>query len=278
MSELAPVHAAQGLHERIIGLKAELARNALAFGQALAGMQESRGYTTLGFATFEDYLASEAVGIGRSTAYRFIGVARTFGHVPHAGHLDIDKLDILRRLVEPGDDPTHATALVEQAREMPREQLRAAVRVEVERRKEVAPADYVPTLAPGEALNVDVATAHRDIRRATVADATVASVPLSRPQLMPSAPASLPALADVETSEGTFRESVLREQYNGAIGRLLTAARYADDLYRHNAPEEVARLLTEDEEAPDDQTIVAFTRWVQRVIEARRGIVTIRRA
>ncbi len=240
-------------HTRIVQLKAELGRNALEFGLLLAEMQDTRDYQALGFTTFEEYLSSDAVDVKRRTAYVFMNVARKFAHVHHDAHgLDYNKLDILARLIEPGDDPEQVAILVEQAREMPREQLRAAVRVEVERRKETEPTEYVPTLTP--------------------------PTPLPRPQLMPSPSVSLPTLADVETSEGTYRESVLREQYDGAIGRLLTAARYADDLYRHNDPEEVARLLTEDEEAPDDQTIVAFTRWVQRVIEVRRGIVTIRRA
>jgi len=82
-----------------------------------------------GFDTFEDYLAGPEVAIHRTTAYLFIRVFRTFQHVVHAlpGRHDINKLDIVGRLIDAKTDPAQIAALVEEARAIPREELRAKV-------------------------------------------------------------------------------------------------------------------------------------------------------
>lgn len=136
----------QDLHAAIVDLKGELQRNVLRFGQALYAMKAGHGYRALGFDSFDDYLTSPEVDIARSTAYSFMGIARTFGSVQHAGLAQVDwtKLDILRRLVSPGDSIEQVTALVDWARTTSRETLRRTRRqleaVEEQRRRDEMPA------------------------------------------------------------------------------------------------------------------------------------------
>ena len=128
------VQAARGLHHSILRAKGALGENAFRLGRLLNEMQESRAYTALGFATFEQYLASEEVGLHRGTAYRFMKVFRAYEHVVHGRHwergIELRKLDILTRLIDEETPPEHVDALVEQAREIPRGTLLAAVRAE----------------------------------------------------------------------------------------------------------------------------------------------------
>ncbi len=134
-AEIAPsergfvIQAARRMHHEVVRAKESLGQSAFALGGALARMQDERAYTALGFATFEDYLAGPEVAIHRTTAYRFIRVFRTYQHVAHGlrGSYDIQKLDILGRLIDEDTDPEEIEALVEEAREIPREVLRAKV-------------------------------------------------------------------------------------------------------------------------------------------------------
>jgi len=134
-AEIAPsergfvVQAARRMHNDVVHAKERLNHGAFMFGGALARMQDEKAYTALGFATFENYLAGPEVAIHRTTAYRFIRVFRTYGHVAHGlrGSYDIQKLDILGRLIDEDTDPEQIEALVEEAREIPREVLRAKV-------------------------------------------------------------------------------------------------------------------------------------------------------
>ncbi len=121
--------AAERLHYAVVRAKGEMAASAFALGQALARIQDEKAHTALGFATFEDYLASPAVDIHRVTAYRFVRVFRAFQHVAHGlrGHYDIQKLDIIGKLIDPEMDPAQVEALIEEARPIPREELRAKV-------------------------------------------------------------------------------------------------------------------------------------------------------
>ncbi len=143
MSMIPTPDGAHVRHRRIVQLKAELGRNSLEFGLLLGEMRATRDYQAMGFPTFDAYLASGDVGISRRTAYTFMAIALNFAHVQHVAHgVDWGKLDILSRIVEPTDDPETVIALVEQARETPREELRAAVRAEAERKRETPAEDY----------------------------------------------------------------------------------------------------------------------------------------
>jgi hypothetical protein len=301
MSMIPAPDVAHALHERIVDLKTELSRNALSFGQALTEMQETRGYTTLGFSTFELYLTSADVEVARRTAYTFMNVAQKFGHVQHAAHLDYTKLDILARLITPGDDPETVVALVEQARETPRAELRDAVRAEAERKRETPAEDYVlpvtlvaptaenpgPMLAQGLEPEPeeppftyparDEAEWHTSGDEAPAYDA----IPRVNPDTLrhfPARPSLVPAPTPTpEPETGAYSRYALLEQYNGAIGRVLTAARYAKDLYRHTPSDDMAEHLTDQEESDDDAIILDFTAWVRAVILARQSGVKVRR-
>lgn len=144
------LQAAQRLHDEVVRLKGELSARIFLLGRALADMQASRAYTALGHGTFEDYLASAAVAIDRSTAYRLIRVAKLYGDVAHGRpwllSIDLQKLDILGRLIDEDTDPAQIAALAEEARDMPREELRAVAQAEIARAR--AARDAGTTAAP----------------------------------------------------------------------------------------------------------------------------------
>jgi len=85
------------------------------------------------------------------------------------------------------------------------------------------------------------------------------------------------AVAEAVERDGSYRENVLMEQYHAVAQRLLAAASTGRDLVRHVAPDEIAALLTED----DDKTftyVADLLGWLQRAHEARRaGAQGIRR-
>jgi len=148
--------AAERLHYAVVRAKGELAQSAFALGGALARMQDEKAHTALGFAMFEDYLASPAVDIHRVTAYRFVRVFRAFQHVAHGlhGRYDIQKLDIIGKLIDPEMDPAQVEALIEEARPIPREELRARVNAVVAERAapRAVPPPPVP-FVPGQAAH-----------------------------------------------------------------------------------------------------------------------------
>lgn len=153
--------SAEALHGEIVSLKEVVGRGLFAFGRALARMHDTRGYGALGFPTFEAYLASEAVNVHRTYAYRLIERYKAFGDVEHALHgLDGVKLDILTRLIEPGDDPEAKVALVTQARALNRSETRQAVRTAVDAREadpdHALPVELPPPPPPVAARRVTV--------------------------------------------------------------------------------------------------------------------------
>ncbi len=254
---------ARGLHDSIIELRAELGRNALRFGLALAAMRDSRGYAALGFVTFADYLASDEVAVARKTAYTFMGIARSFANVQHAAQLDYTKLDILRQLVKPNDDPEQVAAWVEQARDLPREDLRAAVREEVHRRKQLPRAAYVP--------------------------AARLTVPPVRPGMVPG---QRPPQPEILPPAGTITLRIQGRRYNPLLADIdnamialvaVTSRRHVDYLLREVAPEDVARAIVVEDAArdPDDEqgsfgealernhrTAQELFAWLQQVLDA----------
>ncbi len=108
-----------------------------------------------------------------------------------------------------------------------------------------------------------------------------AAIPRVNPDTLrhfPARPSLVPAPTPTPESEpGAYSRYALLEQYNGAIGRVLTAARYAKDLYRHTPSDDMAEHLTDQEESDDDAIILDFTAWVRAVILARQSGVKVRR-
>lgn len=92
-------------------------------------------------------------------------------------------------------------------------------------------------------------------------------------------PASSPFIQAVATSveqSGSYRDSVLLEQYYAATTQLMGAVHKAKDLVRHCEPEEIARLLTNDE-ARGEAFMVPMMEWFFAVFEARQQNATVRR-
>lgn len=142
--------AARHLHNEVVHAKEKLSNSAFSLGGALARMQDEKAYTALGFDTFEDYLEGPEVAIHRTTAYKFIRVFRAFQHVAHGlhGRYDMQKLDIVGKLIDPDMDPAQVEALIEEARPLPREELRARVNAAIAARatpRAVAPPAQLDT-------------------------------------------------------------------------------------------------------------------------------------
>lgn len=247
--------AAQRAHWEVVDAKGKLGEGAFRLGGALAQMQESRTYTALGFATFEEYLASEEVALHRVTAYRFIRVFRTYQHVAHGQHwgrVDLRKLDILARLIDEDTDPAQIEALVAEAQTMPREELRAAVNEEARRRGVLPPEE-------------------RD-----------APVRLVRPAPPPAPSRASPAasagsglgaglLADPE-----YRADVLGGQFRDIAHQLHRVAYEHRALREHTPPEELARVLDREDLArytcDYEERIKPLLAWYEQVLAlGRRG-------
>ncbi len=258
MSMIDPTHdvvvqAAERLHRDVIRFKGDLAMGAFKLGEALAKMQDSRAYTALGFATFEEYLAGPEVTIHRATAYQFVRVYRTYHHVVLGRHwetIDVRKLDILSRLLEPETDPERIEALVEQARELPREELRAAVNEEVRRKGLAPPGEYQPP-------------------------ARLAVVPPAPPAPHPARTAEDDfghTLGAWLAADPAYQQSVLKHAALTLVHRLRSAAYGSSDLLHHRSPEEVAAALSPEEAAQLAQdfarTVGPMIAWVERVIAA----------
>lgn len=129
------------LHEKIVGLKAEISRNVLDLGGALAEMRDHEMYRALGYSTFEDYLVSAEVAMHRTTAYSFMRIYQRFRQVAlEAIELDWRKLDILTQIIKDGDAPERILPLIEEARGIPRDELRERVRVGKQQRLIAPPA------------------------------------------------------------------------------------------------------------------------------------------
>jgi len=229
------VQAAQRLHGEILHAKGELNAGAFRLGRALAEMQESRAYTALGHDTFEAYLASDAIALHRGTAYRFIRIYRLYGDVVHGRpwmrSMDLRKLDILGRLIDEDTHPDDVTALAEQAREMPREELRLAVRAEAARRG-VLPAPGAQPVPDGPVRLVAPAPPTRLPAPAAIAP---------RPD---TAAAGIVAAAFADPE---YRKVVLADEFRRVSEKLVDAVRRARDLMESVPPAEMAAVLPEDE-------------------------------
>ncbi len=253
------VQAARMLHNDILGAKGALGENAFRLGRLLSEMQESRAYTALGFATFEEYLASEEVGLHRATAYRFMKVFRAYQHVVHGRYwqrgIELRKLDILTRLIDEETPPEQVEALVEQAREIPRETLRAAVNEELRRKGMTPPDEYRPParLAPPPPPPLLTPQAEEEQRRHVAFGEGVAGAVAADPE---------------------YRALVLSGKFSSTGHLLWRATADNGKLHEHVPPEEMARALPRDElerlTRDYERNIKPFLAWYEQVLELGR--------
>lgn len=84
------------------------------------------------------------------------------------------------------------------------------------------------------------------------------------------------AVADALMADGSYRDNVILEQYHATTQRLLGACSTGRDIMRHVAPDEMARLLTE-EDGKSYRHVAELAEWFRQVHEARGAILNIRR-
>jgi hypothetical protein len=272
--------AAQGLHRAVLRAKGELGAGAFKLGEVLARMQESRAYTALGFGTFEDYLAGEEVALHRATAYRFIRVFRTYGHVVHGRHwardTDLRKLDILSRLIDEGTDPAQVEALVEQARELPREELRAAVNEEARRRGVLPPGEREAGPPALRSLAREVPQGQAAAPKPAPLHPAIPDEPTLGSMMQTEGETFAAALAEGIAADPEYHAAVLGREFMG-IAHLLHRAAYENRaLWGHTAPEDLARVLPREELArytrDYEERIKPLLAWYEQVLAlGRRG-------
>jgi len=111
-------------HRRIVGLRNLSEKTFLALGQALYEFHYNNDYESLGYETFESYLADPEVDIGRSLAFMLINIHKTFilklgVHPDGLLPVGVTKLD---RLAEKVDD-TNVEAWLNKAATLSRSDL-----------------------------------------------------------------------------------------------------------------------------------------------------------
>jgi hypothetical protein len=97
---------AYDLHDKIIRMKGDAELLSLAMGEALYVMETDKLYLELSYPTFEAYLGSPEVSMGRSTAFRLMANYKTYIltlKVPPVGLAPIGdtKLDLIRAYITP---------------------------------------------------------------------------------------------------------------------------------------------------------------------------------
>ncbi len=247
--------AARRAHWEVVDAKGKLGEGAFRLGGALAAMQESRAYTALGFATFEEYLAGEEVALHRVTAYRFIRVFRTYQHVAHGQHwgrVDLRKLDILARLIDEDTDPAQIEALVAEAQTMPREELRAAVNEEARRRGALPPEERDTPVR------------------------LVRPTPPPAPSPDPALAAGLALVGAGLAADPEFRARVLGGEFRDIAHLLHRAASELRTLCEDTPPEELAQVLDREDLArytrDYEERIKPLLAWYEQVLAlGRRG-------
>ena len=85
-------------HQRIIRLKEQATRSFILLGKELKLNKDRRYFEQLGFATFETYIESPELGLGRSSVYSLIAIYETFVErldysVDELAAVDYSKLD-----------------------------------------------------------------------------------------------------------------------------------------------------------------------------------------
>lgn len=141
------------LHQAVVAARDNIAQSVWQFGAALKAMRDSGAYRAYGPETFRQYCESGDVGVSYRTALRAIGIHDAFANVGElVAGVSASGLDILARLIEPGDDPEAIAAIVGEARGMPVRQLEAAVHHAVETRNadpdRALPTTLHPTTEP----------------------------------------------------------------------------------------------------------------------------------
>jgi hypothetical protein len=238
---------AQALHSRVLGLKAELSRNAFAFGEALVEMRDREHYRLLGFPTFEDYLVSPEVAVARRTAYSFMRIYQRFGHVHHDAHaLDWNKLDILASIIKEGEAPERILPLLEDAAGMTRPELRAAVKAAKQGKLETPPERL--TVPPPEVQHVGHGSEPIEANY-TAAPITAADLlaPVAPAPPLPQSPAivSIPASPRADDDDDlSVREYAIMTNYTHLVEDLLRVAHKHRQTIAEIPPRDVQPLRT----------------------------------
>ena len=103
--EKSQADEAWALHQHLVGLAKSDSINEIDSGGDLWVMFENKYYKTLGYETFESYLASPEVGISRATAYKRKSVYKRFvvelGCKPEKLHAaGVQKLSVIQKYVD----------------------------------------------------------------------------------------------------------------------------------------------------------------------------------
>jgi hypothetical protein len=100
MNKLTSTHAYR-LHQKLISLKHAVEASGILMGQMLYEIQEKELFKTLGYDTFEQYLADPELSFGRATAYKLKKIYKQW--VLDYGY-NIDELEKIgqERLLEAG--------------------------------------------------------------------------------------------------------------------------------------------------------------------------------
>ena len=280
------VNVGHVLHGRIVELKTEISRNALALGEALAQMRDHELYRALGYPNFEDYLVSAEVAMHRTTAYSFMRIYQRFREVQGgASKLDSRKLDILTQIIKEGDPPERILPMLEEAATISRAELLARVRAGKQQRM-IAPAADVQYSGHGESapdvvheLHADVAHARHDHNEATTiapappvayerhdgddlypppaAPEWTRPVPIeasyavaASPDPWDAPPSATPrANGAVQAIIASGRDDYIAQDFNKLVAYLLGSTDIAPRVVRNFATHDVARILTRDEVA-----------------------------
>ncbi len=176
--------------------------------------------------------------------------------------MDLRKLDILGRLIDEDTHPDDVAALAEQAREMPREELRLAVRAEAERRG-VLPAPGAPSVTAGPVR--------------LVAPTPPTRLPAPRSIAPPPDPEVVGIVAAVFT-DPEYRKVVLADEFRRVADKLDDAVRRARDLMACVPPADMAVALPEDElrryRRRYDEEVSGLLAWYSQVLRpAKPGAI-----
>ena len=149
-------------HQRIVRLKEQATRSFILLGKELKLNKDRRYFEQLGFATFEAYIESPELGLGRRSVYSLIAIYETFVErldysVDELAAVDYSKLDRVLPLINV--QPVAHREWFEKARTLPRRTLETEIRLwqtqnEARQPKPQSPAlpsDWINTVHCGDA-------------------------------------------------------------------------------------------------------------------------------
>ncbi len=155
--------AAWDLHQRAIALTQAVRRCWVELGQVFLAIEQQQHYRTLGYASFEEYLAQPELGYSRTQVYRMLRGVGLLHYRPPAAlptaapappvvtpqdlvAIGIAKADVVAPLIRAAQTADEAAAWVATARELSYGDLQLAVR-EARGRTATAAEEYVAGLA-----------------------------------------------------------------------------------------------------------------------------------